>query len=108
MSLPEILLTGGLSAGLLTLIVLYVLALRRNTALINKLAEIAAKYVHIKNQAEQLAVVVKRKNVYIEKVNRELAGLADASQLVSMFNRMLADGAQPDDGAALPNEPSPK
>lgn len=108
MSLPEILLTGGLSAGLLTMVVLYVLVLRRNTALINKLAEIAAKYVQVKKQADHLDDMVKEKNAYLEKMERELAGLADASQLVSMYKRLLSDSPQPNNGAAVPGRASPK
>lgn len=108
MSTPEVILTGGLSAGLLTMVLLYVLVLRRNTALINKLAEIAAKYVQVKKQADELDSMVKQKNEYLEKMERELAGLADASQLVAMYRRLLSDSPVYDNRATLPDKPSPK
>ncbi len=71
------------------LVVALWLQLRKNTALVNRTAEIAAKYVAINKVHSNLATVVASKNEQIRQLRHDLVKFADAKHLVQLYDRVF-------------------
>lgn len=92
-------------AGTATLGILYGLAARKAGHLVSQVVLAEAKAAKLADTAARLRGLYVQRERYIATLEKSLIDRMPADQLAGVFNRMLSDGADPNDGETLPSKP---